>query len=114
MRQLLHFGQMMRSGGFKQFSYDNLIANYRKYRRFTPPSYDLSKITAPINLYYSKGDDIAIYENVLKLKSQLSNVRTSNLCPINDFSHYDYGYSHLARKIVYNVMIANLKKVNGV
>lgn len=114
MKQIIHFGQMIINGGFSHFNYDNFIANFRKYRRFTPPPYDLSKITAPINLYYSKGDDIGTYENALKLESQLTNVRSSNLCPLTDFSHYDYGFSHLAKQIVYKNMMANLKKVNGV
>lgn len=110
----MHFGQMIRNGGFHQFSYDSMIANYRRYRQFTPPSYDLSKITAPINLYYSKGDEIGTYKNALKLESQLKNVRSSNLCPLDDFSHYDYSYSHVAKFIVYNVLMDNLKKANGV
>lgn len=110
----IHFGQMIINGGFDQFNYDSRIANYQKYRRFTPPPYDLSKISAPINLYYSKGDDVGTYANALKLESQLSNVRSSNLCPVDDFSHYDYGFSHSSKELIYKVMMANLKKVNGI
>lgn len=105
---------MILKGGFSQFNYDNIFVNLRHYGRLSPPPYDLSKITAPVNLYYSKGDDVGTYENALKLESQLPNVRSSNLCPLTDFSHYDYGFSHMAKKIVYNGMMANLKKVNGV
>lgn len=104
---------MIINGGFSQFNYDSRVANFRKYRRFTPPSYDLAKITAPINLYYSKGDDVGTYENALKLGSQLSNVMSSNLCPLNDFSHYDFGFSHFAKESVYDNMINRINKANG-
>lgn len=89
------------------------MANFRKYRQFTPPSYHLDKITAPINLHYSKGDDVGTYKNALKLESQLPNVKSSNLCPLTDFSHYDYGFSHMAKNTVYNVMMNNINKANG-
>jgi hypothetical protein len=36
-----------------------LIGNILKYGRFTPPDYDVSKVTAPVVLHYADNDWLA-------------------------------------------------------
>lgn len=79
----------------------------------TPPPYNLEMITAPVNLYYSKGDDTATFENAIDLKSQLQNLRSAYLVPIDDFSHGDFIFNMNAKEVVYNRMVYNINKING-
>ena len=39
-----------------------MIDNLYTYGQFTPPDYDLSKVTAPVALYYSQNDWLAAEE----------------------------------------------------
>ena len=40
---------------FQPYSY-GWLENLRKYGRITPPPYDLSKVTAPVYIYYGPND----------------------------------------------------------
>lgn len=112
-RQIMHYGQMIRHEKFCLFDYDNRRINRRIYGSDEPPPYDLKKITAPVNLYYSKGDDLATFENAIELASQLQNVRSAHLVSIDNFSHGDFIFSHLAKQHVYKNMISSINKING-
>lgn len=83
------------------------------YGRSTPPLYNLTAITAPVNLYYSKGDDTATLEDAIDLRNQLPHIRSSYLVPIDDFSHIDFGFSYLAKQFVYDKLISNINKITG-
>lgn len=103
---------MIRDGGFHLFDYDDKKTNMRMYGRETPPSYNLSQITAPVNLYFSKDDDTATMENAIRLRSQLSNHKSSYLVPIKDFRHIDFTYSRYVRKAINNRLIQNIDSSN--
>lgn len=47
--------QRVSTGKFRQYDY-GLVGNLLRYRRINPPDYDLSKVTAPLALYYSDND----------------------------------------------------------
>lgn len=81
---------MILNGDFSQFDYRDKAKNREVYGRDTPPPYNLTAITAPVHLYYSKNDDTAIIENAIKLRQQLPNVKSSYRIPIGDFGHVDY------------------------
>lgn len=52
-------------------------------------------------------------ENALKLFKNLRNIKSTYLVPIDDFNHVDYTYSRYVRKAVYDELIRNLNKANG-
>lgn len=56
---LIHFAQGINSGEFRQFDYGKK-GNMREYQQPSPPKYDLSKVTAPVSLYYSDNDWLAV------------------------------------------------------
>lgn len=112
IQQGVHYVQMMRNGGFNQFDYDDIEMNRKIYGSDTPPAYDLTKITAPISIYYSKDDSTATMENALKLIQQLKNIKSSYLVPIEDFRHADFTYSRYIRKAVYDKLIFNINIAN--
>lgn len=103
---------MIRGGEFNQFDYESVRMNKKMYGRPTPPPYDLSKITAPINIYYSKDDETATAENAVKLFPQLQNLKSTFLVPIEDFAHVDFTYSRFLRT-VYDKLIRNINKANN-
>lgn len=43
------------AGKFRQYDY-GILGNLNKYHEFTPPSYNLKKVTAPVALYYASND----------------------------------------------------------
>lgn len=102
----------MRSGGFRQFDYENDKANRNEYGQSEPPSYNLTQITAPINLFYSMNDSTATFENVIQLKSELPNVKYSYMIPMNDFGHVDFTYSRYVKQVLNYRLINLIDKAN--
>lgn len=83
------------------------------YGSDTPPAYNLSQVTVPINLYYSKDDSTVPLENVVELQTQIRNLKSSIIIPINDFNHVDFLYSRYVRYVVNEEVLSNINKVNG-
>lgn len=113
MRQGIHYVQLMRSGGFRQFDYENKRINRKMYGQSTPPSYNLSKITTPINLFYSMNDSTATFENAIRLQSLLPNVKHSFRIPLDNFGHVDFTYSRYVRRALNNKLINVINEANG-
>lgn len=111
--QFVHYGQMIIYGDFSLFDYENAQMNRKMYGRDTPPPYNLTAITAPVNLYYSKNDDTATFENAKELESQLQNLKSSYFIQIEDFDHVDFIMSTSAKDILYNRILHSIDKCNG-
>lgn len=88
--------------------------NRQKYGQDTPPAYNLTQITAPTHLYYSKYDDLMLVESVMKTASHIQKCLKSNYSvPIKGFNHIDFTYSRYVRKGVYDQLISNMNATNG-
>lgn len=57
-KQFVHYGQEVNSAQFRRFDY-GWIENLIQYGSTSPPNYDLSKVTAPVALFYSDNDALA-------------------------------------------------------
>lgn len=112
LRQCFHYLQMVRNGEFNLFDYENEETNMRMYGQDTPPAYNLTQITAPVSLYYSKDDDTATMKNAIRLQYQLPNLKSSYRVPIDDFRHIDFTHSRFVRKAVNNRLIMNMNIAN--
>lgn len=100
LRQILHFAQLIRSGKFRRFEYDNV---------YGPPSeFDLSKISTPINLYMSEDDTTTTIANIQELQDRLPNVIKSHV--VSGLEHSDFVYSRKAADLVYKPLIADMKR----
>ena len=64
--------------------------NLRLYGTLTPMAYDLRQVTAPVYLFYSRGDLIVAIEDVKWLESNLGNVRGSYCVADANFTHFDF------------------------
>nr|CAD7430215.1 unnamed protein product [Timema monikensis] len=76
-------------GKFRQFNY-GFRRNLRIYGQFTPPDYDLEKVTAPITLIYSSGDKLADLQDVEQLIDRLPNVYDTIFIDDPQFQHMDF------------------------
>lgn len=108
IKQIAHYGQEIVSGHFRQFDH-GMLNNIRKYGRFTPPPYDLKKITAPVALFYASNDWLAAKTDVHKLGKQLPNVVKWRLIPYEKFAHVDFMWARDSRTLVYEEVIDLLK-----
>lgn len=107
----VHLGQEVKSGLFRQYDH-GWFKNLWKYRRTSPPEYNLKNVKAPIALYYSKNDWLATYEDVERLIPRLPNVKKSYLVPHEKFNHLDFLWGTQAPQLLYKEIIKNMKS-NG-
>lgn len=101
--QLMHYGQMKKSGRFAQFNFGP-EENFQRYGTPIPNNYPLQRITAPVVLHYSLNDFFVSKRGVLRLQSKLSN---SYLNEIKDptFNHIDYVYAKRVERILYDFVL---------
>ncbi|KAG5865624.1 hypothetical protein JTB14_010374 [Gonioctena quinquepunctata] len=97
-KQILHYGQLINSGKFRQ--YDFGLGNLNKYGTLFPPKYDLDKITAPMYLIYGKNDWLAATEDVDRLAASLKSLRGKFLLSDNLFNHLDFIFGNDAPQLV--------------
>ncbi|KAF7286541.1 hypothetical protein GWI33_004944 [Rhynchophorus ferrugineus] len=105
-KQLMHYAQEINSGQFRQYDW-GLLINMSKYGSLFPPGYDLSKITAPTYMLYSKNDWLSAATDVQKLCSQMTKgCKGTILLSDYKFNHLDYMFGIHAPTIVYNKVIS--------
>jgi len=109
-KQLLHYGQEVSSGHFRQYDY-GMLDNLFVYGQFTPPDYDLRKVTAPVALHYSENDWLAAIVDVDQLASKLPNLLGKFLVPLPAFNHLDYLWAIDADTLVYNNVISQINSL---
>ncbi|XP_050303081.1 lipase 3-like isoform X7 [Anthonomus grandis grandis] len=106
-KQLIHYGQEINSGYFRQYDYGPIL-NLVYYSSLFPPSYDLSKIVTPTYLYYSLNDWMSAETDVLRLcKNMGSACKGTILNNKYKFNHLDYLYGINATRLI-NSQVINL------
>ncbi|XP_050299647.1 lipase 3-like [Anthonomus grandis grandis] len=106
VKQFVHFGQEIRSGYFRQYDLGT-SGNRKQYGSRSPPSYDLTKITAPTFLFYSKNDWLSAEKDVNNLCTGMgSSCKGKVLMSDFAFNHIDYLFGIDAPALVYNKVIS--------
>ena len=114
VRQIAHYAQGVSGKGFRRYDFGSALDNYIRYGSTTPPSYDLSKVTAPVFLHYSTGDPLADVADVDTLFEELGSKTLSRfLVPWSSFSHIDYMYGINAKELVYDKVIELIKSTDA-
>lgn len=108
-RQLVHYGQEVRSGHFRQYDY-GWIENFYQYKRLTPPDYSLPNVKTKVAIYYSKTDSLAAVEDVERLGRELPNLASINLVPRESFNHIDFVWAIDAPRLIYEPMMNAMKQ----
>lgn len=112
IKQLEHFGQLMKSGHFRKFD-RGYLRNQLEYNRMTPPDYDLSRVKVPVALYYSVNDLLVSTTGVDRLARELPNVIDKYLVPMERFNHLDFLWAIDVKPLVYNRLVRNIRRVEN-
>lgn len=108
---LNHLVQISQSKTFSNYDYGT-AKNMAKYKRPTPPEYDLSKVTMKVALIVAKNDQISTIKDVEKLRKQLPNVVEYRVMKNNAFNHVDYIWGKNTHKTLFPHIFGILKKYN--
>lgn len=110
-RQLVHYGQEVRSGHFRQYDY-GWIQNLMQYRRLTPPDYNLQNVKTRVAIYYSSADSLAAAADVERLGKELPNLASIDLVPHDSFNHIDFVWAIDAPRLIYTPMMNAMKNMD--
>lgn len=110
-KQLLHYAQGGRQWVFQQYDH-GILDNELIYGQLTPPDYDLSKVKAPVYLYYGPNDALAALEDLERLENELGNVVKSYQVPFPLFNHVDFMIAKDIDKLVYRELLPDMRKAN--
>lgn len=102
----------MFSGKFRKFDY-GFFENLIKYGQSTPPAYDLSKVTAPVALYYSSNDLLAAIEDVDQLYHELSHVVLKYKITLESFNHLDFLWAIDINSLLHDRVIDMMDRYSG-
>lgn len=90
-KNLVHWCQMVRSGGFNQFDY-GFFGNMKRYDSRVPRPYPLEKVDATnIILLSSKADEFATPEDIKILKARIKGkLMEDYVVPSSNWMHMDF------------------------
>ncbi|XP_064488561.1 gastric triacylglycerol lipase-like [Ornithodoros turicata] len=108
VKYLVHFAQLIKQKAFQKFDYGP-EKNKLKYGQARPPRYDVSKVAAPVALYWSQNDLFADPKDVSLLRSKLPNVVLYYRVPDKQFTHLDFAYGIHANRNLYPVVLRTLR-----
>lgn len=108
LKQLYHFGQLIKSDRFCQYNYGKII-NQDVYGRDTPPDYNLKNCIAKIAIIYSDADVLIPVEDVLRLTKILPNVSRVHRVADKTFNHMDFMWAQDVKELVYDHIFDWLK-----
>ncbi|XP_014251251.1 lipase 3-like [Cimex lectularius] len=106
---LVHYGQNMINGDFRKFDVGKTM-NRRRYGSAVPPSYNISKITAPVAFYRGNNDWLSDPVDVQRLSDQIPNLVHNYNVPLPAFNHMDFLFAKDAYKLLYKNVLEILKK----
>ncbi|XP_049866872.1 lipase 3-like [Pectinophora gossypiella] len=110
-RQLVHFGQLYKSGKFVQFDH-GWLGNKRRYGSFKPPPYNLSAIRVPTFLHYADNDWLSTPKDVDKLAKEAPAVIGKYRAPLDKFNHLDFVFAIDAKKLIYDRIMNIMARFN--
>nr|XP_029730647.1 lipase 1-like [Aedes albopictus] len=111
-KQILNFGQEVRSAQFRRYDYGKL-KNIFVYDQPEPPAYNLSRVVAPVILHYGPNDYLTHEKDVLRLAKELPNLIELHRIEVELFNHLDFLIAKDVREILYIKLISNIEKYNN-
>jgi len=103
VKSLVHYAQGVNNGLFRQYNHGK-AKNLVIYGQDPPPEYDISKITAPIALYWSANDWLGVQADVYRLAERLPNLQRKYKVVDEKFNHLDYLYAIDGPTLLYNTV----------
>lgn len=103
-RTIEHYAQNINSGRFQMIDLGSK-ANLRAYGRSEPPDYNLSRVTAPVALFYGPNDMLSFEKDVKTLARHLPNVIGVFKVPYKHFNHVDFIWAKDSYRLLYKGVI---------
>ncbi|XP_044761502.1 lipase 3-like [Coccinella septempunctata] len=107
-RQFEHFSQLLINSRFAKYDF-GAEENMKQYGSKLPPEYDLSKVTAPIAIFYGKNDMYNDYKKD-KLETLLLNVVHMQVVDYEFYNHIDFIYAKDNIDLLYKYVLKQMKK----
>ncbi|XP_062544060.1 lipase 3-like [Armigeres subalbatus] len=107
--QILHYAQAFKDGIFRRYDYGDDEQNRAIYGTKEVPRYNVSKITAPVRIYYGYNDNVIPYVNVQRLERDLPNVVGTYLVPDERFTHADFILANEVKELLYDEIVKNVE-----
>ena len=104
---LLHFAQMVKQKTFSAYNWSSSEENIRRYNISQPPVYDISSVDVPISIFWSEKDGISTFENVKRLMTELTNLKSVEKV---ELSHIDYLWGENAYQELYNKIVSSISE----
>jgi len=99
-RPFVHYAQLYQSDKFESYDYGK-----EPMDRYTPTTYNLTKVTAPTAIFKGDMDDIADLKDISRLVSELPNVVFDHLVELQGYNHFDFIVSMDADVLVYKYIL---------
>ncbi|XP_034240195.1 lipase 3-like [Thrips palmi] len=99
--QVAHYYQNYEQGIFHQYDYGS-EQNIKKYGSSRPPVYNMSRVTAPVAIWYGLNDRLVYHEDVVALSKQLPNLVGLHLVPFPKFNHFDFLWATDSHSLLYD------------
>lgn len=109
VKQLTHYFQLINTGRFRQFDY-GLAGNLAHYNRFSPPEYDLRKVTTPVYLHHGENDWVVTPKDAKIVASKLGNLVELRRVNFTAWNHLDFIYGKDADKLINEYIIEKLNE----
>lgn len=104
---LIHFGQLIRSGRFRQFDHGS-IRNLVVYGSIFPTAYNLRGVRAAVTIHYGQNDWLSVERDVQQLSRELGNSQGAFV--VSGFNHIDFLFGIDARRLVYSRVVAAMQR----
>lgn len=106
--QLLHYLQIFNTGLFQKFNFGH-IQNLIRYKRPTPPDYNLENVKVPVAVYYAESDTLTVVQDVKRFIKSIPNVVNDYLVPHKLFNHIDFILGIDAPKLFLDEVVRTMK-----
>ncbi|XP_025414283.1 lipase 3-like [Sipha flava] len=109
LKSVKHYFQLLLSGRFSNYDYGT-VGNLAHYNSITVPEYNISKITAPAIILYSKRDNLVPPKDIKWLLDNLPNVKDKLYIDNIPFSHQSFVMGKNSHLVVAPYIVKQLSK----
>ncbi|XP_021953643.1 lipase 1 [Folsomia candida] len=105
-----HYVQLIHTDQFCQFNYGFKTKNREKYGSDSPPCYNLSKVTAPIVIYWGHNDIFVRPQDAAKSASKFPSSSLKEFNKVDDplFTHLDFTIAKDADVLLYDQILSTM------
>jgi len=108
VKNMGHWAQMVRSGSFGMYDYENEAKNLEAYGVTSPPAYQVENITVPMAFFSGGRDDLVSTKDLQKLMNRLPESVSLTIVP--KYGHLDFVWGMYTFIDIYPQVVEQLRK----